>query len=181
MTERLHRLRRLLASERGYTLIELLQVTVILGVVLGSIMILFVNATNAEVDMNRRFQAQQGTRIAVDRMRREIHCSNAITPTGASSAITVTLPAQCAGTGGVQVNITYDTSLVSTNRYTLRRNGVTIADYVTTANAFNYTAPTQQKLGILRVDLPVNVKPSEPHKTWRLVSDIVLRNTTRLP
>jgi prepilin-type N-terminal cleavage/methylation domain-containing protein len=181
MTKRLHRLGRLLASERGYTLIELLQVTVILGVVLGAIMVLFVNATTAEVDMNRRFQAQQGARVAVDRMRREIHCSSAITPAGAAAAITVTLPSQCPGAGGVQVDVTYDTSLVSTNRYILRRNGVTLADYLTVANAFNYTAPTQQKLGILRVDLPVNVKPSETHKTWRLVSDVVLRNTRRLP
>jgi len=181
MSERLQRLRRLLASERGYTLIELLQVTVILGVVLGAIMALFVNATNAEVDMNHRFQAQQGARVAVDRMRREIHCSSAITPTGPAASITITLPSQCPGAGGVQASITYDTSLVAPNRYVLRRAGVTIADYVTTANAFDYTAPTQQKLGTLRVDLPVNVKPSEAHKTWRLVSDIVLRNTKRLP
>jgi prepilin-type N-terminal cleavage/methylation domain-containing protein len=181
MTERLRRLRRLLASEGGYTLIELLQVTVILGVVLGAIMVLFVNATNSEVDMNRRFQAQQGARVAVDRMRREIHCANAITPAGASASITVTLPAQCPAAGGVQVNVTYDTSLVSTSRYQLRRNGITIADYVTAPNAFNYSAPTQQKLGILSVDLPVNVNASETHKTWRLVSDIVLRNTARLP
>jgi prepilin-type N-terminal cleavage/methylation domain-containing protein len=181
MTTRLQRLRRLLASERGYTLIELLQVTVILGVVLGAIMALFVNATTAEVDMNRRFQAQQGARVAVDRMRREIHCSNAVTPAGPASSITVTLPSQCPSAGGAQVNVVYDTSLVSTDRYRLRRNGVAIADYVTEPNAFNYTAPTQQKLGILRVDLPVNVKPSETHKTWRLATDIVLRNTTRLP
>jgi prepilin-type N-terminal cleavage/methylation domain-containing protein len=181
MTGRLHRLGRLLASERGYTLIELLQVTVILGVVLGAIMVLFVNATTAEVDMNRRFQSQQGARVAVDRMRREIHCSNAITPAGAATSITVTLPSQCPSAGGSLVNIVYDTSLVATNRYALRRNGVTIADYVTAASVFNYTAPTQQKLGILRVDLPVNVKPAETHKTWRLTTDIVLRNTTRLP
>lgn len=181
MTRRFHRLARLLACERGYTLIELLQVTVILGVVLGAIMILFVNATNAELDMNRRFQAQQNARVAVDRMRRETHCASAITPTGPAASITVTLPAQCPGAGGVQASVTYDTSLVATDRYVLRRNGITIADYVTTAHAFNYTAPTQQKLGILRVDVPVNVKPSETNKTWRLVSDIVLRNTRRLP
>jgi prepilin-type N-terminal cleavage/methylation domain-containing protein len=181
MIRRLYLLRRLLGSECGYTLIELLQVTVILAVVLGAIMVLFVNATNAEVDMNRRFQAQQGARVAVDRMRREIHCASAITPTGAAASITVSLPAQCPGAGGTQVNVTYDTALVSTTRYRLRRNGVTIADYVTTANAFNYSAPTQAKLGILRVELPVNVKASEAHKTWRLASDIVLRNTARLP
>jgi prepilin-type N-terminal cleavage/methylation domain-containing protein len=181
MSRALHRLGRLLAGERGYTLIELLQVTVILGVVLGAIMVLFVNATTAEVDMNRRFQAQQNARVAVDRMRREIHCSNAITPTGSATSITVTLPSQCPSAGGAQVNVIYDTTPVATNRYALRRNGVTIADYVTSADIFNYTAPTQQKLGIVRVDLPVNVKASETHKTWRLATDIVLRNTARLP
>jgi prepilin-type N-terminal cleavage/methylation domain-containing protein len=181
MTRRLHRLGRLLASERGYTLIELLQVTVILGVVMGAIMILFVNATTAEVDMNRRFQAQQNARVAVDRMRREIHCASAVSPAGSAASITVTLPGQCPSAGGSQVNVTYATSMVAANRYQLQRNGVGIADYITAANAFNYTAPTQQKLGILRVDLPVNVKPTETHKTWRLAADIVLRNTTRLP
>ena len=181
MIARAHRLRRLLASERGYTLIELLQVTVILSVVMAAIMVLFVNATTAEVEMNQRFQAQQNARVAVDRMRREIHCASAVTPAGPAVSITVTLPSQCPSAGGVLINVVYDTSLVSTNRYKLRRNGQAIADYVTSANAFNYTAPTQQKLGMLRVDLPVNVEPTETHKTWRLATDIVLRNTARLP
>jgi prepilin-type N-terminal cleavage/methylation domain-containing protein len=181
MTARLHRLRSLLASERGYTLIELLQVTVILAVVMGVIMVLFVNATTAEVDMNRRFQAQQNARVAVDRMRREIHCSSAITPTGSAASVSVSLPSQCPSAGGVQTTVVYDTLSAGTNRFQLRRNGVAIADSLTNANAFSYAAPTQQKLGILTVDLPVNVKPSETHKTWRLTTDIVLRNTARLP
>jgi prepilin-type N-terminal cleavage/methylation domain-containing protein len=181
MSGKLNGLRRLVASERGYTLIELLQVTVILGTVMGAITVLFVNATTAEADMNRRFQAQQNARVAVDRMRREIHCASAITPTGATSSITVTLPSQCPSAGGTQISVTYSTASAGTNRYTVQRNGVAIADYITAPNAFNYTAPTQQKVGILRVDLPVNVKPAETHKTWRLATDIVLRNTSRLP
>jgi hypothetical protein len=78
------------------------------------------------------------------------------------------------------VNIVYDTQLVSTGRYQLRRAGVRVADYVTSAAVFNYTAPATGRLGSLRVDLPVNIKPSDAGKTWRLVADIVLRNTTRL-
>lgn len=181
MSARLQRVGRLLASERGYTLIELLQVTVILGVVMGAIMVLFVNATTAEVDMNRRFQAQQNARVAVDRMRREIHCASAISPAGVTASISVTLPAQCPSAGGSQINVTYETFSAAANRFQLRRNGVAIADYITAPNAFTYTAPTQQKLGILRVDLPVNIDQAQTHKTWRLTSDIVLRNTKRLP
>jgi type II secretory pathway pseudopilin PulG len=174
------RLRRLAARETGYSLIELLQVTVILTVILGALTTVFVRAMNSEVAMNRRFQAQQEARLAVDKMRREIHCASAVTPSGTSSSITITLPAQCPSAGGTQVNIVYDTQLVSTNRYRLRRAGVRIADYVTAATVFEYTAPSTGKLANLRLSLPVNVNPSETGKTWRLVADIVLRNTTRL-
>jgi prepilin-type N-terminal cleavage/methylation domain-containing protein len=181
MSGTLQRLRRLAACERGYTLIELLQVTVILTVVMAAITVLFVQATNAEVEMSRRFQAQQEARVAVDRMRREIHCASLITPAGTAASVTATLPAQCPTAGGAQTTVTYDTELVATNRYRLRRNNAQIADHLTAANVFEYTAPTQQKLGILKLDLPVNVKPAETGKTWRLKTDIVLRNTTRLP
>jgi hypothetical protein len=57
---------------------------------------------------------------------------------------------------------------------------VRVADYITADNAFTYTPPQTGKLGTLRVELPVNINPNEPGKTWRLVGDIVLRNTVRL-
>ena len=179
MSGALHRLGRMLAREGGYTLIELLQVTVILGVILAAITTLFVRASLAEVDMNRRFQAQQEARLAVDKMRREVHCASLVAPTGASSSITVTLPAGCPTSGGSQTNIVYDTQLVSAGRYELRRAGVRVADYITAGTVFNYTAQSTAGLGKLRVDLPVNINPADTHKEWRLVADIVLRNTTR--
>ena len=178
------RLRRLLACQSGYSLIELLSVTAILAVVIGSLTTLFVAAMNSEAEMSRRFQAQQNARRAVDRLRREVHCAENVAPAGASSSITLTLPSQCPTAGGVAggpaVTVVYNTELISSGRYRLRRAGVTVADYVTAANVFDYTAPATGKLGILRVDMPVNLRPSETGKTWRLVSDIVLRNTSRL-
>ena len=174
------RIRRLLAQESGYTLFELLQVTVILAVVLGALTTLFVRAMNSELDMNQRFQAQQEARLAVDKMRREIHCATAVTPNGTSASITITLPAQCPSSGGSQITVVYDTQLVSTGRYRLRRAGVPIADYITSPNAFTYTAPGVGTLAKLHLDLPVNVRPNQARETWKLAADIVLRNTTRL-
>jgi prepilin-type N-terminal cleavage/methylation domain-containing protein len=174
------RLRRLALCERGYTLIELLQVTVILGVIMAGLTVLFVQATNAELQMNKRFQAQQEARIAIDKMRREIHCSKAITPSGTSASITVTIPSQCPTSGGSEINVVYDTQLVSTGRYQLRRAGVRIADYVRVGTVFTYTAPTVDSLGKLRVTLPINIQPSGAGSSWELVADMVLRNTTRL-
>jgi prepilin-type N-terminal cleavage/methylation domain-containing protein len=174
----LHRLRRS-RSEGGYTLIELTMVLAILGVVVGALTTLFVSAMNAEVDANRRFKAQQDARVAVDKMRREIHCSSGITPTGTSASISVSLPAQCPSAGGSATNVTYDV-VGSGQRFQLRRNSVVLADYVTEQNAFRYDAPvTGTSLGKLRVTLPINIQPSNGLKEWRLVGDIVLRNTTR--
>jgi prepilin-type N-terminal cleavage/methylation domain-containing protein len=175
------KLRRLALCERGYTLIELLMVTVILSVVMTGLTVLFVQATNAELQMNKRFQAQQEARVAIDKMRREIHCAKAITPAGNSASITVTIPSQCPTSGGSEINVVYDTQLVATGRYRLRRAGVRIADYVRVGNVFTYTAPTTDSLGKLRVDLPINIQPPGAGGTWELVADMVPRNTSRLP
>lgn len=177
----LRRLRRRLAAQGGYSLIELLIVTVILGTILGAVTTLFVQASNAEFDMNRRFVAQQSARVAIDKMRREIHCASAITPTGVSSSISVTLPAQCPSSGGSQTTVTYDMNqIVAGQRYTLRRNSVVLADFSTLQNAFDYAAPVAgTSLGKLTVTLPINTKPSETNKQWKLVAPMVLRNTTR--
>jgi prepilin-type N-terminal cleavage/methylation domain-containing protein len=175
------RILRRLGRQGGYTLIELLLVCAILGTVLASLSVLFVSASGSQIDMNRRFRAQQDARVAVDKMRREIHCASAITPAGNSSAITVTLPGQCPTAVGLALTtVVYDMQLVSAGRWQLRRAGVKVADYVTAQNVFTYTAPATGKLGNLRVELPVNVRPNQTGLTWRLVADIVLRNTTRL-
>lgn len=173
------KIRRLLACERGYTLIELVQVSAILAVVVTGLTVLFVQATNAELQMNERFQAQQSARLAVDKMRREIHCASGVTPIGTSSSITVTLPSQCPSSGGSQANVVYDLQQVSTKRYRLRRAGVTVADWITNNTVFTYTAPQTGKLATLHVDLPVDPSAAKKH-VWRLQADIVLRNTTRL-
>jgi prepilin-type N-terminal cleavage/methylation domain-containing protein len=176
------RLLRRARSRSGYTLIELLVAMGIFLVIVTSLTSLFVSGARAELDANRRFQAQENARVAVDKMRREIHCASALTLTSASS-VSVTLPPGCPSAAGTQITVVYDTSLVSANRYVLRRTKsgvtVTIGDYLTGGNIFSYTAPTPSALGKLQVDATVNVYPNEAWKNWRLVTDIVLRNTTR--
>jgi prepilin-type N-terminal cleavage/methylation domain-containing protein len=173
------RIRRLDAGEHGYTLVELLIVMLMLGAILTGLTLVFMRAYNAELAMNKQFQAQQEARTAVDRMRREIHCSSGITPSGNSTSIAVTLPSQCPTAGGSQIVVTYDTQLVSTGRYRLRRAGVRVADYITANNVFTYSHTTGKRAN-LHVELPVNIQPTDAGKTWRLAGDIVLRNTPRL-
>jgi prepilin-type N-terminal cleavage/methylation domain-containing protein len=169
---------RFLARQGGYTLIELLVVMIILAVVVGALSEAFVSGARSELNANQLYQAQQNARVALDRLRRELHCASSVSsPDGvAVSSITATLPAACPGP---DTSVTWDTQLVSANRYLLNRAGVEVADYLTTANVFTYYVPATGTLGRLRVDLPVNLNPSEGWKEWRLIDDIVLRNTLR--
>jgi len=187
------RLLRALRGERGYSLIEMLIVLSIMSVVMGALTTVFVQASNSELDMNNRFQAQQESRLALDKMRREVHCGSVATPAGSSSSVTLTLPAYCKTGSG---SITWCTRNVSTNRYALYRvvgvtcsGGVKWADYlVPTSSAtvcsgtlciFTYQAQSTSSLAKLHVDFPVNVKPSKSVELYELADDIVLRNSTR--
>ena len=191
----LRALRQALArDERGYSVVELLTVMAILGTVLAGVTTLFVQGSNAEIDMNNRFQAQQHARLALDKLRRETHCASGITPVATTTnAVTLTLPSQCVTGSG---SFTWCTRSVggSTTRYALFRvvgttcgvsGGIKYADYLLTPAGscagclFHYTEKTPTSLGRLHVELPVNLRPNRPRQTSELRDDIVLRNTTR--
>ena len=182
-----------LRSERGYSLVEMLTVMVIMGVVMSSLTTVFVQASNSETDMNNRFQAQLTAKLALDKMRREVHCASVATPAGSSSSVTITLPSYCKTGSG---SITWCTRSNGTNRYALYRvvgatctGGVKWADYLvptSTATAcsgalciFNYTAQSTLSLAKLAVDVPVNVKPAKSVDLYELKDDLVLRNSSR--
>ena len=177
---------RLRSDERGYSVVELIISMAILGSVMTSVSVLLVSATNSEVDMNRRFQAQTEARLGLDLMRREVHCAMSVSPSGASSTVTLTIPSTCPTAGG-NTSITWCTVANGANRWGLWRypgstcsgSGKRWADYVTISSVFNYTAQNPNKLATLNVRLPINVKPAETRFLYTLEDDIVLRNSTR--
>jgi prepilin-type N-terminal cleavage/methylation domain-containing protein len=183
---------RRLRGEQGFSLIEMVTVMAIMGVVLTGLTTLFVQGSNAELDMNRRFQAQQDSRVALDKIRREIHCAQgaATTPaTGQAPTITLDLPGQCpTAVGAAQTSVTWCSVVASTGRYRLYRKvgvacnstGVRWADYLTQANLFQYQAASSDSLAKVRVSFPVDVKTGDATPAYRLCDHIVLRNTVRL-
>ncbi len=179
-------LRRLRREERGYSLIELLVSMSILGAVMTSVSTMLVSATNSEVDMNRRFQAQTEARLGLDMLRREVHCAMSVGPTGPSASVTLALPTTCPTSGG-NTAVTWCTVPNGANRWGLWRytgascsgTGKRWADYLTASSIFIYTPQNTNSLAKLNVRLPVNIKPSEPRFLYNLEDDIVLRNSTR--
>jgi len=70
---------RRLRDQSGYTLVELLVVMTILAAVMGPLVGSFVSAMHHEVDQTRREQAYANARLAVQRMRVDLHCSTGFT------------------------------------------------------------------------------------------------------
>jgi prepilin-type N-terminal cleavage/methylation domain-containing protein len=179
--------RRRLVSERAYSLVEMLTVMSIMSVVLGALTTLFVQASNAELDMNNRFQAQQTARVALDKMRREVHCASsaATSPaTGQAPSVTLDLPSHCPTGSG---SVTWCTVSVASSRYALYRKagatcdatGVKWADYLTEASIFNYRPQSTDALPRLRVHFPVDVDTTDNTPVYTLCDQISLRNSTR--
>jgi prepilin-type N-terminal cleavage/methylation domain-containing protein len=185
-----------LSDDSGFTLIEMLVVLAILGIVLTALTTLFVSAMRAQADQTKRFQSQQQARLALDGLRREIHCASTIAPATSAAypttSITITLGSYCPSAPAAGGSVTWCT-IGTSARYALWRTpgttctatgGVKKADYLTasgwTGQVFTALTPagsgSRAKLG---VRLPVNVPGSTTGGRYELQDDIVLRNTSR--
>ena len=172
------------SADAGYTLVELTVTMAIFVTVLTGLTTLFVQGANAELELNRRVQAQIQARLALDKLRREAHCAKTVTPVGASASVTLTLAPQCPTGSGA---ISWCTVSRGPGRYALYRKpglvcdsgGVMYADYLTTATVFTYITQSSSTLAKLRANFPINVDPRRSVGSYRLADDIVLRNSTR--
>ena len=185
------RLRGRLAESGGFTLTEMIVVMAILGVIVAGLTQLFLSGSKAEADMSNRFRAQQNARLALDGLRREIHCASAVVGTPTTSSLTITLPSYCPTNGtGADTSVTW--CAVAAAPYALWHypggscsgpGGRKWADNLVTGAVFSpaYTAPAlgSGNLGTISVDLPVDLTPGDAKQRYELKDDIVLRNTPR--
>lgn len=178
-------MRALLGDERGYSAVELITVAAVMTIVLGAITGLFVAGAHGELDSNRRFQAQNDARLGLDRLRRDVHCSESATPTGPTDAVTLNLPSYCrAGSGP----ITWCVQTASGRKALFRvtgsscTGGVKRVDYLVVAsgsNVFCFTPSSTARRAVLQVSFGVNLEPTkQPYSTYRLRDQMAFRNTT---
>jgi type II secretory pathway pseudopilin PulG len=185
----IERIKLRLRGEVGTTIVEMLTVMIIMSIVFAGITSVFVAGSKAAADQDRRFQAQLTTRLALDKIRRDIHCANDVTPF-TTNAVTLKISAACGG------DVSWCTVLVSgyTNRYRLYRQagtscssaGTKIGDYLTSTDgsppivfpAFAHAAGCGC-LASLQVDFAVSIKGSAVG-AYELTDTIFLRNSTRI-
>jgi prepilin-type N-terminal cleavage/methylation domain-containing protein len=184
-----------LRRQNGYSLVELITVMAILSVVMTALTTIFVSASKAQIDTSNRFIAEQNARVALDKLRRDIHCAYDATPavggTGHWSVAqsSVTLKSTSCADG----DVTWCTTSVggSTTRYLVRRlvvsgggtcatNGVAYADYVTTSTPFTDFAKVTGCgcLPSLAVSFPISVGGGQVG-TYKLQDTIFFRNAVR--
>ena len=185
-----NRLLRRLRREDGFTLVELLVSMSIMLLVITGLASVFVAGSNAEVDLRNRFQAQSEARLALDKMRREIHnsCSASVSSPSGSGYAAVTLYSENAGAGYTCTNSATWCAVGTGARFKIyRKAGTTCdatgsvrwADYVTSNAVFTLVAATAGTLPKVGVDLPVDTKPSDTRRRYRLQDAIAVRNYLR--
>jgi prepilin-type N-terminal cleavage/methylation domain-containing protein len=198
-----------LGGEGGYSLVEMLTVMAILGVVLGGVVALFTAGIKADSDQNQRFQAQQDTRLALDKLRKDVHPACTISTPATyntwASSVTLYYPTDSCASG--THSVTWCTA-ASGSKFMLQRvvatsctgSLVTIADSLTSANVFAYIPPnshlvTSSSVGMgtgasyiltqdsafsaPRLHVDLTINRTGATHSYRLVDDIALRNGPR--
>jgi prepilin-type N-terminal cleavage/methylation domain-containing protein len=180
-------------SEKGYSLVELLVTMVILSVVVGGLTTVFISGSSAQVRLNERFQAQQNSRLALDRLRVDIHCASAAQAQTINTYPGIKLNvSNCSATSPVSYCVIQFSS--TPLRYQLYRatgtgatdctssdtTRVLIADYLTSSSVFTTSAIPQNSLQTVGVDVKVGVNGASTTKNaYELTDSIVARNSTR--
>jgi prepilin-type N-terminal cleavage/methylation domain-containing protein len=195
-----------IAGEGGYSLIEMITVLAILTVVLGGVVTLFTSGIRASSDQNQRVQAQVDGRLALDRLRRDVHnaCTISTPATYNTWTSSVTLYMSLDGCVSGTNSVTWCTA-ASGSTFVLSRTVAssctgalrTMATALTAANLFAYLPPNSHAITIgagtdtasiatqdasyalprLHVDLTVN-RAGSTH-AYRLADDIAFRNGPR--
>jgi prepilin-type N-terminal cleavage/methylation domain-containing protein len=195
-----------LAREDGYTLVEMIVVMSILSVVLGGVTTLFTSGIHAASDQNQRVQAQQESRLALNKLRRDVHSSCTISTPAAYNtwASSVTLYSYSDGCASGINAVTWCTS-ASGSTYVLYRTVATsctgslqiMTTSLVAANAFAYVPPNSHvttmgagtgvaaittsdgSFGLPRLHVDLTVKRSGATQGYRLVDDVAFRNGPR--
>jgi prepilin-type N-terminal cleavage/methylation domain-containing protein len=198
-----------IGGEGGYSLIEMLIVMVILGVVLGGVVTLFTAGIKADSDQNQRFQAQQDTRLALDKLRRDVHAACTISNPASyntwTSSVTLYYSTDSCASG--THSVTWCTAASGT-QFVLQRTIattctgtlVTIASALTSGSIFAYIPPnshlvTSTSVGLgtassyiatqdlafsnARLHADLTINRAGATRSYRLVDDIALRNSPR--
>jgi prepilin-type N-terminal cleavage/methylation domain-containing protein len=181
-------------DQRGFTLIEMLVAMVILSIVLGGLTTIFVRGSAAELDLNRKFNAQEQARLGLTRFRVDAHCASAAQAQTINTYPGVKLLVSSCYASATTVSWCAVQVSTTPPRYQLwRSTGTTnicaaadttrvmVADYLTTSTGvFTTSTIPQYGLQTVAIDFKVSANAAATTKdVYELTDSIVARNSTR--
>jgi prepilin-type N-terminal cleavage/methylation domain-containing protein len=200
--------RRRLAAEGGFTLIELLITLILMSIVMGAITTSFSTAFVGEARAIAEATNEENARLALNRLRMDIHCAQAVT---ASPGVTaqggyfivltekrdpLTNDPVCKkialATGSSWIE--WCTIQITISRWQLYRDDLKdcsgdhstfMVDYIVLPNIWTVNADPTTLLpddcwqGSIGVDLITNEQPGNGKYEYRLADSIGMRNTSR--
>jgi prepilin-type N-terminal cleavage/methylation domain-containing protein len=176
-------------NERGYTMVEMLVVMSILSIVIAGLTTVFVSGGRAELDLNRRFQSQQQARLALDKIRVDLHCASSAEVDATSGYLKIAED-NCSANhvtycAAASPNMTGRYALYRTTDTTTNRCGSAdtskkrVADYLTrNTGLWTFSAPNGL-LEMISIDFPVSVNPTSTRDVYELKDVLVARNSLR--
>jgi len=153
---------KLISNKKGFSLIEMMVVVVILGLIVLGLVTFFTGGARSWISGQSQLEAQRNARQAMDIMVREIREGESVS--GTTTSITVEIPALGIETAD---SITY--SWAGTSGNPIYREGNPLINNVKT---LNFTYPDESKVNIfLEVDVDGDSNPD-----ITLDTDVNLRN-----
>jgi prepilin-type N-terminal cleavage/methylation domain-containing protein len=135
-------MRRLARDESGFTLVELLVVSVITVILMAGLSNVFVSGLRANSNAGAALASQTSLHIAFDRLDYEARCASQAKLVSGGAGVTLTLPSQCTHASGT---ITWCVSGGSLLRYAgsaaCSGTSQTFGSNVTAATPFSCLAP----------------------------------------
>ena len=163
-------------QQRGFSLIELMVVLVILGIIILGLVTFFMGGTKSWVAGQSQLEAQRNARQAMDRMVREIRHGELVTD-GSTNNIAVDIPAL--GATGSEYNVTYswggasgDPIYRNTNPLI---NNVNILDFSYYDYSGSQVYPPDNTVSKVHINLEVDVD-GDGNPDITLNTDVNLRN-----
>jgi prepilin-type N-terminal cleavage/methylation domain-containing protein len=166
---------RLAGEERGFTLVELLIVMVLLGILMVGLVDVFVSGTRAAYVENSNLSAQQNVRTALIRLEYEGRCGSNATIVSGGAGVSFTLPSVCSHLTPAVSWCVVNGSLMRYVATSCSGAGVAWAQSITSPTPFSL----QQNTGDLKevlIDLTAN--PTGTGSGFSVSDAITLRNSS---
>jgi Tfp pilus assembly protein PilW len=165
-----------LAAEGGQTLIEMLVAMGLMAIVMVGIVNIFVSGGRAGADANARIDAQQNTRLALDRLEFEGRCATTATLVSSGAGVHFNIPSQCEHATGDVTWCAVSGVLERFAATSCSGSGQIFIRGVTSATPFSLPTAPSGDLQTLAVALTVDTAPNDPGTAGTLDDTITLRN-----